>query len=96
MLPHVVRWNASHAGRRYAELLEADWSREGPRAAERLAERLSALARTGGLPATLRELGVSRGELEGLAADAATQWTGTFNPRPFDAAGALELYDRAF
>src|SRR5437867_8164507 len=40
MLPHVVRWNASHAGRRYAELLEADWSREGPRAAERLAERL--------------------------------------------------------
>ena len=28
--------------------------------------------------------------------EAATQWTGTFNPRPFDAAGALVLYERAY
>jgi alcohol dehydrogenase class IV len=31
-----------------------------------------------------------------LAAEAATQWTGTFNPRPFDAAAALEIYERAY
>jgi hypothetical protein len=31
-----------------------------------------------------------------LASDAATQWTGTFNPRPFDAAAALALYERAY
>jgi len=56
---------------------------------------LLALARAGGLPATLRELGVPRDGLSVLAADAATQWTGTFNPRPFDAAAALTLYERA-
>jgi hypothetical protein len=27
-----------------------------------------------------------------LAEDAGTQWTGKFNPRPFNAAGALEIY----
>ena len=31
-----------------------------------------------------------------LAELAAQQWTGTFNPRPFDAAGALEIYRAAF
>jgi hypothetical protein len=31
-----------------------------------------------------------------LAAEAATQWTGTFNPRQFDQAGALEVYEQAF
>jgi hypothetical protein len=31
-----------------------------------------------------------------LSADASTQWTGNFNPRPFDAAAALELYQRAY
>ena len=65
-------------------------------AGERLAARLDALARAGGLPATLRELGIAREQLPALAAEAATQWTGTFNPRPFDAAGALVLYERAY
>ena len=35
-------------------------------------------------------------EMAGLAEEAAKQWTGTFNPRPFDAAGALELYQLAY
>jgi alcohol dehydrogenase len=101
MLPHVVRWNASSVGGRYAELLEvtAPGGAAGIRpedAADRLAERLEAAARAGGLPATLGELGAARGDLPALAADAATQWTGTFNPRPFDAAAALALYERAF
>jgi hypothetical protein len=39
---------------------------------------------------------VPRDSLSALATDAAGQWTGTFNPRPFDAAGALELYERAY
>jgi alcohol dehydrogenase len=63
---------------------------------EQLAGRLDALARAGGLPATLRDLGVARDELPALAADAAAQWTGTCNPRPFDAAGALEIYEEAY
>lgn len=63
--------------------------------AEQLARRLEELRRAGELPATLRELGVPREDVAALAADAATQWTGTCNPRPFDAASALHLYERA-
>ena len=104
MLPHVVRWNAGHVDGRYAELLRASGHETDPGpggdvardAGERLAARLDALARAGGLPASLRDLGVPLEALPLLAADAATQWTGTFNPRPFDAAAALELYERAY
>jgi len=96
MLPHVVRWNASHVGRRYAELLGLPADTPAEEAGERLGVRLETLARAGGLPATLRDLGVPRDELPLLAADAGTQWTGTFNPRPFDAAAGLALYERAY
>jgi alcohol dehydrogenase len=65
-------------------------------AGEQFAVRLDELRRAGGLPGTLRELGVPRNALSALASDAATQWTGTFNPRPFDADGALSLYERAY
>ena len=58
--------------------------------------RLSVLAAAGGLPRTLRDAGVSSGDLPALASEAAEQWTGTFNPRPFDANGALEIYQCAF
>jgi alcohol dehydrogenase len=95
MLPHVVRWNGEVVGDRYAELLRVAGD-DGADAAGRLAARVDRLARAGGLPRTLTDAGVQRGDLPALAADAATQWTGTFNPRPFDAAAALELYERAF
>ena len=81
MLPHVVRWNALD---RYSELTPS------------LDERLSSMAITAGLPRTLREAGAAEGDLVGLAEAAAKQWTGKFNPRPFDAAGALELYRCAY
>jgi alcohol dehydrogenase class IV len=84
MLPHVVRWNAEVAGSEYARLWAGD-----------LPARLEHLARTGGLPRTLRELGVSRDDFDALAADAATQWTGQHNPRTFDAEAARLLYNRA-
>jgi alcohol dehydrogenase len=93
MLPHVVGWNASVVSDRYAELMRVSGD-DG--AGDRLATRLDALARAGGLPATLRELGVARKDIPALAADAAGQWTGTFNPRPFDANAAQELYERAY
>jgi alcohol dehydrogenase class IV len=96
MLPHVVRWNAALVSTRYGELLRATGRNGRGEAGERLAARLEALARAGNLPATLRDLGVDRTALPALAAEAATQWTGTFNPRPFDAAAAHELYERAY
>jgi alcohol dehydrogenase len=96
MLPHVVRWNAAHVGDRYAALERLSGLNGGNEPGARLAERLEQLARAGGLPATLGELGVPRNDLSVLAADAAKQRTGTFNPRPFDAAAALALYQRAY
>ena len=96
MLPHVVRWNAGQVMDRYADLLRVAGRDPGAHPGEHLAARLGELACAGGLPATLRELEVPRGDLTGLAAAAAAQWTGTFNPRRFDAAAALALYERAY
>jgi alcohol dehydrogenase len=96
MLPHVVRWNGNVAGGRYRELLELAHLSPEPSPGEALAQRLEALARAGGLPVKMRDVAVPESDLPALAADAATQWTGTFNPRAFDAKGALELYRSAF
>jgi alcohol dehydrogenase len=94
MLPHVVRWNASHADERYSELLRLAGRSvaDGPGGAAVLAARLEDLAVLANLPRSLRAIGVTEADLPALAEDAAQQWTGQFNPRPFDAAGALELY----
>ena len=96
MLPHVVRWNAEVVWDRYAELLRACGRDPGTRPGETLAARLEQLAHAGGLPSSLQKVGVSRDALEALSSDASRQWTGTFNPRPFDAAAALSLYEIAY
>jgi alcohol dehydrogenase len=96
MLPHVVRWNTEAVGDRYAELLRISGREADGDAGAALASRLDALARAAGLPRTLRELNVERESFDALAADAATQWTGTCNPKPFDAAGAAHLYEQAY
>jgi alcohol dehydrogenase len=96
LLPHVVRFNREVAGGRYCELLEVagfEWSGDPGNG---LAEHLTRLARAGGLPAALRDVGVQRADLDALAAAAASQWTGSFNPRPFDAAAALAIYRKAY
>jgi alcohol dehydrogenase len=96
MLPHVVRWNDEAVATRYADLLRIAGRAPGADPGERLATRLDELADIGGLPRTLRQLGVLRGDLPALASAAEQQWTGTFNPRHFNAAAALMLYERAF
>jgi alcohol dehydrogenase len=96
MLPHVVRWNGREVGKRYAELLRIAGRMPGDDPGAELAARLDELARLGGMPRTLRELGVAQDGLAVLAADAEKQWTGTFNPRPFNAAAAIELYQAAY
>ncbi len=96
MLPHVVRWNAGHVGARYDELLRVCGHDGRGDAANRLAGRLEEIRQAGELPSRLRDLGAAPEHLSALADAAAAQWTGTFNPRPFDAAAALELYERAY
>lgn len=80
LLVHVIRWNRLAAGARYDEL-DRD-----------LTTRLEQLAAAGGLPARVAAVGALEQDLPALAEEAARQWTGRFNPRPFDAAGALEVY----
>jgi alcohol dehydrogenase len=109
LLPSVVRWNASVAGERYAELLKLSSTststspstspnseNPGGDPAESLARRLEALAAAGGLRRSLGESGVPRSDLSRLAEEAAQQWTGRFNPRAFDSSGALEIYGLAY
>ena len=96
LLASVVRWNGVVAGERYAELLRLSKIEAEGNAAEKLASRLEDLAEAGGLHCSLREAGVRSDDLSMLAGEAAEQWTGRFNPRPFDMPGALEVYQCAF
>jgi alcohol dehydrogenase class IV len=54
------------------------------------------MAEMADLSVRLREQGVSREALPALAEEAASQWTGQFNPRLFDADGAVEIYEWAY
>ena len=99
LLPTVVRWNKSLAAERYAELAQQaglDLADKDGDATEALAARLEQLAAAGGLQSRLSAAGIAPDQLSKLAHEAAKQWTGTFNPRPFDQAGALEVYQSAY
>jgi alcohol dehydrogenase len=85
LLPHVVEWNAAVASHRYRELYSGD-----------LVRRLKELAERAELPASLGDAGVPREAISRLAEDAATQWAGKFNPRPFDESAAREIYEMAY
>ncbi len=97
MLPHVVRWNGAVVGDRYDQLLKhGSVTLDRGEPAEALAARLEELLAIGGLTRGLRTAGVPESDLPRLAEEAAGQWTGQFNPRPFGVAEALELYQRAY
>lgn len=102
LLPTVVRWNAGVAESRYGELVSVAGMRlstngfNSREASDLLACRLEQLAQAGCMPRSLKDAGISREDLNVLAKEAADQWTGRFNPRPFDSAGALEVYTCAY
>ena len=100
MLPHVLRFNGQQVAAWYEELpLPAgldDPSDAHLPAVERLAQFVSRLTVRAGLPTTLQEQGVTREKLPRLAAEAARQWTASFNPRPVQQADLWELYEAAF
>ncbi len=97
MLPHVVRWNGPALGDRYDQLLKhGSGTPDRGDPADALAGRLEELLAIGGLTRGLKNAGVLESDLPRLAEEAAGQWTGQFNPRPFGASEALELYQRAY
>jgi alcohol dehydrogenase len=98
LLPSVVRWNERAAGDRYETLFKLSSVSDknpNPTPTEALALRLEALAAAGGLEKDLSGF-VEKRDLPDLAAEAAEQWTGTFNPRPFNEEGAMEVYSCAY
>ena len=93
LLPHVVRWNSRVAATRYAELAGVRGEARRP---ENLVARLEDFIAAGEFPNGLAAAGVPERDLPALASAAAEQWTGAFNPRKFDVAGALEIYAAAY
>ncbi len=90
MLPHVVRFNGSRnadCARTYSAMHHSSAS---------LAEALTGFCEHSGLKICLSDLGVGTEQLPDLAAAAAKQWTGTFNPVPVDESSLLEIYQQAF
>ena len=85
LLPHVIRWNAEADKKLYEPL----------GGAKRVAGFIEKAVETAGFPSTLREIGATREDIPELARLAATQWTGTFNPRELGEAGAAEIYTLA-
>lgn len=85
MLPSVVCFNNRAVHTLYREL--------HPSA---LHERVSELRAAAGLPERLRDFEIQPEDLPQLAAEAAAQWTGTFNPRQVSKVELLELYEAAY
>ena len=101
MLPHVVRFNAGleECRQAYGELArigklgQAAMSDE---AVDSLAKRLTKLLEQADMPVTLRASGVEESMLTTLAAEAAGQWTASFNPREVGQAEMESIYRAAF
>ena len=96
MLPHVVRFNAASCSTPYAELLHDIGIDAAPDAAgDELAAWLSRLLAAANLSTTLSALGIPAADGPVLAAAAATQWTGGFNPRQASIDDFTRLYEAA-
>ncbi len=100
MLPHVIRFNGAQFGSWYRDLLEGTGGANGfpkPESGYKgLADYVAKLAQEAGLPERLEECGVERAKLSEMAAEAAKQWTGSFNPRRVGEADLLALYEAAY
>jgi len=100
MLPHVIRFNGEKHDAWYRELLEASCDDNGmPRPSSGpggLADFVAGLVEKAGLATRLPDRNVEEAKLSELAAAAAIQWTGTFNPREVGEPELLGLYRRAF
>ncbi len=90
MLPHVIDYNQEAARCEYAELQRVSGH------ANNLSEHIAQFVQSAGLPSRLQQCRVEREALLELAQAAEQEWTGTFNPRPLQAADFLKLYEAAF
>ena len=101
-LPVVMEFNCGdpETFARYAELslrtgLVSEGSTEKD-AVDALIVRVRELLKLAEFPSTLQELGFTESEVEGLADEAAEQWTAGFNPRSVSANNFAKLYSSLF
>lgn len=96
LLPHVVRWNTTASRTLYEDFVISTINKTNKNSGEQLANLLIKVSKAGGFFSRLRDIGVSEQDLETLAEQAGQQWTAAFNPIPFNASGALEIYQCAY
>jgi 4-hydroxybutyrate dehydrogenase len=98
MLPHVIRFNLSHATQAYAIAGEALGVRSGGSTearAQACLERIASLLRSVGIPERLRDVGVTAAMIEPMVAQAVVDAAGAGNPRKLTAEAARALYQAA-
>ena len=86
VLPHVVRFNSPAGENPYSDLASSG---------EELARRIEAFRAAAGLSSHLSDHGVSENALPELAAEAAQQWTASFNPQPVGRQELRQIYRAA-
>ena len=90
MLPHVIRFNQSVAGKLYSEIYTVGM----------LSDRIEELKRIGNLPNTVQEChvqnNINTADIPILAKEAASQWTAQFNPRTLQRRDYIDLYKLIF
>ena len=92
LLPHVLRFNAGHAGRKYEALRGALGLADGAD----LADAVASLAARRGLPRSLAAMGVGRDVLPAVARGAVADHSTATNPRLASEADYLQLLEQAF
>jgi alcohol dehydrogenase len=99
MLPHLIRHNGRNVAAWYHELLNSNGEigqvASADQAPDALANFVAAISRRAGLASKLTECGVTRAKLPDLAAEAAKQWTGKFNPVELSERDFLQIYECA-
>lgn len=103
VLPHVLRFNASHAAEQYADIASwivtenFDHQATAAQKTDALIARLDEIAIATGVTRRLRDVGVTEADLPMLAADAMKQQRLLVNnPRMVTEADALAIYTAAF
>lgn len=91
ILPAVLRFNANHVGDKYDRLRDA----MGLTADADVAEAIEALNRRIGMPANLREMGVTDEVLPRMIEGAVVDHCNASNPRPTDASAYERLFAEA-
>lgn len=102
VLPHVLRFNASHAGDLYAQLAPIilpgiELPQDPIAITELLADYFLTLANDLGLPTTLQQMDIAKSDLNLLAEEAMLQQRLLINnPREVSLEDALAIYEQAF